>query len=198
MGLKAHVRNLATSDQLEMHLGDGAYVGLSSVEDGWINFCALVRRRPALQFARDDILPAYLRASGLGLLAERFVGAEIRPGSRTAVAGFLFDRRTTGDSGVQLGDTCAVIPPFTGNGMAMAFTSAALALDPLVDWAGGERSWGETTRDIRDSLASEFNLRLTSAAILHPFLLTRAGQCLLGTAARAGLLPLRPVYQLLH
>jgi menaquinone-9 beta-reductase len=198
MGLKLHARNLATTDELELHLGDDAYVGLSSVEDGWINLCGLFRRRPELQFDRDDALPAYLRASGLNLLAERLAAAEVRPGSRSAVAGFAFDRRITRDDGVQLGDACAMIPPFTGNGMAMAFTSAALALDPLVAWSSGERSWSETARGIRDALAREFKLRLTSAAVLHPFLLTKLGQRCLRTAARAGLLPLRPMYQLLH
>jgi flavin-dependent dehydrogenase len=198
MGLKLHARNLATTDELELHLGDNAYVGLSAVEGGWINVCGVFRRRPGLEFARDDALPAYLHASGLSLLAERLAAAEVRPGSRSAVAGFAFDRRITADDGVQLGDACAMIPPFTGNGMAMAFTSSALALDPLVAWSWGERSWSETVRGIRDSLAREFKLRLNSAAVLHPFLLTRIGQRGLGTAARAGLLPFRPIYQLLH
>jgi flavin-dependent dehydrogenase len=99
---------------------------------------------------------------------------------------------------VQLGDACATIPPFTGNGMAMAFISSALALDPLTSWSSGERSWSEVIHSIRDSLAREFNLRLTSAAVLHPFLLTKIGQRCLGTVARAGLFPLRPMYQLLH
>jgi flavin-dependent dehydrogenase len=198
MGLKLHARNLATTDELELHLGDNAYVGLSSVEDGWINVCGVFRRRPGLEFDRDDALPAYLRASGLNLLAERLAAADIRHGSRSAVAGFAFDRRITGDDGVLLGDACAMIPPFTGNGMAMAFTSAALALDPLVTWAWGERSWTETVRSIRESLARAFKLRLASAAVLHPLLLTRTGQRCLRTAARAGLLPLRPIYQLLH
>jgi len=198
IGLKLHVRNLATTDGLELHLGDSAYVGLSAVEDGWINVCGMFRRRPGLEFDRDDALPAYLRDSGLSLLAERLAAAEIQPGSRSAVGGFAFDRRITGNDGVQLGDACAMIPPFTGNGMAMAFTSSALALDPLVAWSRGECSWSETVRTIRDSLTREFKLRLTSAAVLHPFLLTRIGQRCLETAARSGLLPLRPLYQLLH
>jgi flavin-dependent dehydrogenase len=198
MGLKLHARGLATIDGLELHFGGGAYVGLSSVEDGWINVCGLFRRRPGLRFDRDDALPACLRASGLHELAERLAGAEVRPGSRCAVAGFAFDRRITREGGVRLGDACAMIPPFTGNGMAMAFTSAALALDPLVAWSRGDRSWGETARGIRDSLAREFKLRLTSAACLHPFFLARAWQRCLGAAARTGLLPLRPMYHLLH
>jgi flavin-dependent dehydrogenase len=198
MGLMLHARNLATSDELELHLGDNAYVGLSAVEDGWINVCGVFRRRPDLEFDRDNALPAYLRASGLSLLAERLASAEVRSGSRSAVVGFAFDRRVSGNEGVQLGDACAMIPPFTGNGMAMAFISSALGLGPLTAWSRGERSWTETVRGIRDSLSREFDLRLSSAAVLHPFLLNRIRQRCLGTVARAGLLPLRPMYQLLH
>ena len=198
MGLKLHARNLAMTDDLELHLGDGAYVGLSAVENGWINVCGLFRRRPGRPGDRDHALPACLRACGLHQLADRLAAAEIRPGSQSAVAGFSFDRRVAKDDGVRLGDACAMIPPFTGNGMAMAFTSAALAVDPLAAWARGERPWPETARRIHEALAREFKLRLASAACLHPFLLARGWQRCLGTAARAGLFPFRPIYQLLH
>jgi len=198
MGLKFHARNFVTTDELEMHLGDNAYVGLSSVEEGWINVCGVFRQRPGLQFERDGALPAYLRASGLSQLAERLATAEIRPGSRCAVAGFTFDRHVAAGEGVRVGDAAATIPPFTGNGMALAFTGAALAVEPLVAWSSGERSWSETARGIHASLAGEFNLRLTSAFCLHPFFLTQPWQGCLGVAARAGLLPFRSLYRLLH
>ena len=198
MGLKLHARNLTVADDLELHLSDNAYVGLSAVEDGWINVCGLFRRRPRLEFDRDNALPAYLRASGLSHLADRIAAAAVRPGSRSAAVGFEFDRGVSRDEGVQLGDACGMIPPFTGNGMAMAFISAALALDPLTEWSRAELSWSETVRRIRDSLSREFKLRLSSAAVLHPFFLNRIGQRCLGTLARFGLLPLRPMYQLLH
>lgn len=73
-----------------------------------------------------------LRASGLHSLAERVSAAPIRSGSACAVAGFSFARPINDGGTVCLGDAFAVIPPFTGNGMAMAFIGAALALDPLV------------------------------------------------------------------
>ena len=198
IGLKLHARNLTTTDGLELHLGDGAYVGLSSVEDGWINVCGLFRRRPGLRLDRDQALSTYLRASGLHPLAERLAAAEIRLGSMSAVAGLAFARRITVDDGVRLGDACAMIPPFTGNGMAMAFTSAALALDPLVAWARDEQSWDYTERCIREALRREFRLRLGGAALLHPFFLQRTFQCCLGAAAHTGLLPVALLYRLLH
>ena len=198
LGLKLHARNLVTADDLELHLGDGAYVGLSSVEDGWINVCGLFRRRPGLRLDRAQALPAYLRACGLSELAERLDGAEIRPDSRKAVAGIAINRRVPRAAGLRLGDACAMIPPFTGNGMAMAFIGSALALDPLVAWARNERSWNHTVRGIHEALRREFRLRLGGAALLHPFFLNRALQRGLGAAARSGCLPLASLYRLLH
>lgn len=198
MGLKLHARNLATSDELELHLGDGAYVGLSAVEGGWINVCGLFQRRPGLRFDRTDAMSSCLCASGLIELSKRLESAEIRPGSRSAVAGFGFDRCLPKTEGVQLGDASVMIPPFTGNGMAMAFVGAALALDPLVAWAKGGPSWRETTGTIHRSLQHEFKRRLACAAGLHPFLLNPAWQRCLGIADRAGLLPVGAMYKLLH
>ncbi len=60
VGLKVHARGIATIDGPEIHLGDGAYVGLSAVEDGWINVCGLFSLRPGLQFGRGQALPVHL------------------------------------------------------------------------------------------------------------------------------------------
>lgn len=198
VGLKLHVRNVATRDDLELHLGDGAYVGLSSVEDGWLNVCGLFRRRPGLRAERERLLEAYLRASGLPALAGRLGAAEIRPGSRCAVAGFVFARRIIGGEGVRLGDAGGMIPPFTGNGMAMAFTGSALALDPLVAWARDEQQWEATTHSIGAALRREFRVRLAGAALLHPVLLNGSLQRGLAAAAGARMLPFASLYHLLH
>ena len=198
LGLKLHARNLPSAEGLEVHLGDGAYVGLSTVEDGWTNVCGLFRRRAGLLFERERAVPAYLRASGLGQLADRLGTAEIRAGSPSAVAGLTFDRRIKAEDGVLVGDVGAMIPPFTGNGMAMAFRGAALALDPLVAWARGEVPWVRAGRLIRARLSREFQPRLRGAALLHPFFLNRTLQRGLGAAAGTGLLPMNSLYRWLH
>jgi len=198
IGLKLHARELATTDDLELHLGDGGYVGLSAVEDGWINVCGLFRRRPGLQLDRGRALSGYLRACGLDGLAGRLATAHIQPGSATAVAGLACSRRSAAGAGIRLGDAGAMIPPFTGNGMAMAFIGAALALDPLVAWARQERSWASIETEIQTDLRRKFRLRLGAAALLHPFFLKRPLSICLGAAGRAGLIPFNPLYQLLH
>ena len=198
LGLKLHARNLASTDELEFHLGDGAYVGMSAVEEGWTNVCGLFRRRHGLLFDRDDALPAYLRACGLNTLAERLAIATIRPASRCAVAGFAFDRHVKKDIGIRLGDACAMIPPFTGNGMAMALASAALAIAPLTAWSRGEQAWDDVVHTIHEALRNEYRLRLAGASILHPFLLIRTLQSIFASVAHAGFLPITTLYRLTH
>src|SRR4051812_43980148 len=49
IGLKVHVRRIALARDLEMHVGEQCYVGLSRVEDGAVNVCGLFRRATIAQ-----------------------------------------------------------------------------------------------------------------------------------------------------
>jgi 2-polyprenyl-6-methoxyphenol hydroxylase-like FAD-dependent oxidoreductase len=97
-----------------------------------------------------------------------------------------------------LGDAFAMIPPFTGNGMAMAFQSAERALDPLLAYARGEAGWPATCRAVHTRLHRRFRVRLASANALHAFLFSPRHQRWLFALNRARLLPLRPLYHALH
>jgi menaquinone-9 beta-reductase len=197
IGLKLHVSNLELTRELEMHLGDNSYVGLSRVENGVINVCGLFRRR-SIGARGPRLLPAYLEATKLPLLAERLRGASIDPESFCAVAALAFDRRLGAREGLAIGDACATIPPFTGNGMAMAFQSAELALDPLLNYAHGKCDWREACRATNAALRGRFRIRLASAHALHPFLLRRPRQRWFASLSRARLIPFRPIYASLH
>jgi menaquinone-9 beta-reductase len=197
IGLKFHVRSLVLARELELHLGDQAYVGLSKIEDGRVNVCGLFHRRP-LAAKGPNLLLAYLHAANLPNLAERLAAAAPDAASCCAVAAVNFDRTVPANDRVMLGDAGAMIPPFTGNGMAMAFQSAEAALDPLLAFAQGETNWPDTGRLIHAALSRRFRTRLFSAHTFHPFLLRPRRQLLLRALTRAQLLPLRPLYQLLH
>ncbi|MEO7413190.1 MAG: NAD(P)-binding protein [Opitutaceae bacterium] len=197
IGLKFHVRSLALARELELHLGDQAYVGLARVENGRVNVCGLFHRRP-LSARGPNLLLAYLRAAGLSALAERLASAEPDPDSCCAVAAVTFDFKVPTEDDIRLGDACAMIPPFTGNGMAMAFQSAELALDPLVAYSRGERGWIEARDAINAALRRRFRLRLASAAGLHSFLLRPSRQRWLALVNRTRLLPFRSLYAVLH
>lgn len=199
LGLKFHARGLALTRDLELHLGDQAYVGLARVEDGSVNVCGLFRRRE-LCAKGANLLLGYLHAAGLTALATRLDAAEPDATTFCAVAAVGFDRGVVEptDDRVCLGDTCATIPPFTGHGMAMAFQSAEVAVAPLLAYSRGATQWPNTCLLIHHALRRRFRLRLASAFVLHPFFFHPPRQRLLGALNRAHLIPLRPLYAALH
>jgi menaquinone-9 beta-reductase len=197
LGLKIHARDLTLARGLELHLGANAYVGLARIERNRVNICGLFRRRE-LCAKGSDLLLGYLQAAGLRALAERLSAADLDDGSFCAVAGVAFDHRVSPAGRAALGDACAMIPPFTGNGMAMAFQGAELSLDPLLAYAQRASPWPETCRIIHAALRRNFRVRLASAGALHPYLLQPPRQRWLSALTRAHLLPLRPLYALLH
>jgi len=198
LGLKFHVRGLALAADLELHLGRSAYVGLTPIEDEAINVCGLFHLCEDVRGEHAALLLAHLRAAGLNALAGRLENAEIDEASFTAVAGLRFDRSPPATDRLLLGDAFAMIPPFTGNGMAMAFQSAELALDPLLAYAREEPGWSATCRAVHTRLRRRFRLRLASANALHGFLFSPRRQRWLSALNRARLLPLRPLYHALH
>jgi flavin-dependent dehydrogenase len=197
MGLKFHVRGLRLASDLELHLGDQCYVGLAPIEDDRVNVCGLFGRRP-LCAKGPNLLLGYLQAAGLTALAQRLTDSVIDPTSFCSVAGVDFDAGIATGMGPSLGDAAGVMPPFTGNGMAMAFQSAASALPHLQDYARGGADWTKTSERIARELATRFNRRLHTAALLHPWILRPARQRWLRAAAPLGFPPLRPLYALLH
>jgi flavin-dependent dehydrogenase len=189
IGLKAHVRGIAATADLEMHAGSNGYAGLAGVEEGWTNVCGLFRLDRSIRTDSSRMLAAYLRAGGNFNLAERLDACEWRADSISAVAGFQLGYQQPLPGVLALGDAESMIPPFTGNGMSMAFQAAELAVVPLAAWSRGESSWQEAVNDIRVRLRRRFSRRLTVAATLHAILMKQSGRNLVRGFADAGLLP---------
>ena len=198
VGLKLHARGLRLRSDLEFHLGHHAYVGLCRVDADTVNICGLFKTRPGLAVTRETALLAYLRASNLDELATRLEESDRDPLSCSAVAGLVFQPPERKPSEVRLGDAFAMIPPYTGNGMAIAFQSAAEALGPLQRWARGETSWAVAVQTIGQNLHSRFGRRLRIATSLHPFLFNPTPQQLFQLASRSGLLPLGTLVRAVH
>jgi 2-polyprenyl-6-methoxyphenol hydroxylase-like FAD-dependent oxidoreductase len=192
IGLKAHIRGISTTAHLEMHSGPRGYLGITPVEDGWHNACGLFRIDKSIDVRHADLLPAYLSENGNIALARRLAAAEWREGSFTAVAGFALGLQSPAPGLLSLGDSHAIIPPFTGNGMTMAFQSAEAAFPYLIAYANGTQTWLEACEAIQRQLAKRFGKRLTAAKLLHPLLFHPAAKPLLKHA------PLRPLLALLR
>ena len=198
LGLKAHFSNLTLETDLEMHLGRGAYVGLSRIEDNKVNVCGLFTRQSGVRGRSHELLLAYLRASKLDLLAERLDKAHQWKDSCTGVSSVNFSSKPASTNRFVIGDQYSVIPPFTGNGMSLAIESAAVALPEIIAYAEGNQSWQSCRERAKQRLEKKFAPRLRFAGRLHPFLSSPLAQRCLASWARTPFFPGDWLFRKLH
>jgi len=163
IGFKTHLRLTAAeagrlSGCVELVLFDGGYAGLQMVEGGLANLCLLVRDDRFEAVGRT--WPALLAAlSCEPHLARRLDRAECVFEKPVAIYdapyGFLH-RAAPGDPPglFRLGDQAAVIPSFSGDGMAIALHSGRLAARMIADGADA----GDYHTALRDDLRRQVRL----------------------------------------
>ncbi len=162
-GVKAHTRDIELSADLEMHLRPDGYVGIGRVENGLINVCALLRRRRNDPAERADWTTRMAGPPGTTLHG-RLGHAKFEAGSFCAVGGLnLQPQKAKASDECRIGDALTMIPPLTGNGMSIAFESAEIAADALVDFSKGGSSWEEARRKIAFDCDRRFGPRLFAA-----------------------------------
>jgi len=165
-GVKAHVRNVGLTADLEVHLAPNGYIGLCRLGDGIVNVCGLFRR--AVEVSTLPSRTEMLRGSPGSALHERLANAEFVADSICAVGGLdLRPNRDPGTHECRIGDALTMIPPFTGNGMSMSFEAAGLAAEPLEQWSRGKTSWADSRATIAARCEAVFRQRLTWANRLH-------------------------------
>jgi len=189
LGLKAHFEGLELNGYLEMHIGNGSYIGLTPVaaDGSRVNVCGLFQKYDHTK-GGNPIVEA-LRKSGLEELADRLAEARMDAKSLTGISGIELGGQEVDEGLCTLGDAERMIPPFTGNGMSMAFESAECALEPLLEYAKGKAGWGRTRDEISKALDERFRARVRLALLGHRCLVNSAGRAILSAAARSGILP---------
>lgn len=200
LGLKAHYQGMKLTAGLEVHLSGSGYVGLTPVEGGRVNVCGLFHRRAALEGGeRRLLLPKAMREVGLNDLAERLELAEVDLDSIKGVNQFLlgWQPRARADE-LRIGDQAALIPPFTGNGMSMAFQSALDAVEPLARWSEGALGWEAAVKEVRRRHRRRFAGRLRWSWLLHGLLLSGSARQVSLGLVRQGWLPFGAVYRRLR
>lgn len=166
-GLKAHMRELQLGGDLELHLGEHGYVGLCRLADGQVNVCGLFRRRVAAEGPMATEFKArFCEQAGDGL-GQRLAQAEWLVETQCSVAAVPLRCKMDSGIGCRVGDAMAVIPPFTGNGMSMAFESAELAVEPLVGFAEGSVPWLDTCAAMGEAAMARFAGRLRCSQLMQ-------------------------------
>lgn len=187
IGLKFHATNLPLSSDLEMHIGTNGYIGLARIENHRINVCGLFRAPSKVRERGPSLLLGFLRTGGLDALADRLSQATIDDASFCGTAGF----RLGGQNGppFSIGDAAYLIPPFTGNGMTIAFESAECALEPLMDFSNGRLSWEAASTAVQQAQNAKFRRRLIMAEAMHMVLTMPWGARIVSQFARRKMVP---------
>ncbi len=178
VGMRLHLK-LAPSQaraiegHVEVVLTRNGYGGLQPVEGGRVNLCLLMQRDPSRPRPAD--LLAALRTD-CSLLAERLEGAQVMPEPPETIYrvpyGHLHQASPSDPPGLwRLGDQAAVIPSFTGDGMAIALHSATLAAHTLLD--------GKTAGDYHRGLRADLQAQIRRAHGLYRFGRQPAGQAVM-------------------
>lgn len=131
IGAKAHFEGLDIPQELIMHLFSGSYFGMAPIEANKVNVAGIIACTPEQALAPQAVLASFLERPDVSKLAKA-----LSKGRN------LFDSWLIGpvpEFGVRepprwpgtffLGDAAGVIPPATGNGLAMGLTSGILAAD---------------------------------------------------------------------
>ncbi len=191
IGLKAHFEDLSLDSDLELRLGRGAYVGASKIEDGKVNVCGLFRKRIGIETSRTTALSSYVRIAGLEGFADRLESSSMNPQSASGVAALAFAKIVDASNRIQIGDAFGVMPPFTGNGMSLAFESAYVAAPFIEEYAKEKRDWQETVKAVQTSLAKTFAAKLGASRFLHPWIHSQWGQNAFYLLSKARLVPFK-------
>jgi flavin-dependent dehydrogenase len=131
LGVKARLHT-GPPDGLEMYLFPGGYCGLAPVENGWTNACCLVHRDYARGLIGGSSFVGWLAGIAGAPLAQRLRDAEIATPMVTTAPVELGPRAAMAGGALLAGDACGFIDPFTGDGMARALLSGALAAECVV------------------------------------------------------------------
>lgn len=175
-GLKAHVRNVTLTADLEMHVAPHGYVGLCRINDGAVNVCGLFRRGGGAN-DRGGAGWERLRGQPGSPLHQRLGAVEFDPKSLCAVAGLSLRSHRAGERDeFSVGDAITMIPPVTGNGMSMAFESAELAIEPLTRWSRDEVAWPVAKQTLARRCDTTFARRLAWARCLQTLVLSATWQ----------------------
>ena len=196
IGIKSHFTRSDRMPIVDLYFFRGGYLGIAPVERDRFNVAAIVRRSvyPKLpaSAAIERILGEATRR--IPALKERLAGAAPIPGTEAAAYPVTISSGPCAWSGMPLiGDAAAVIPPFCGDGMAMALRSAELCAPHADAYLRGEATlsqWRDVyTRQLEQHLgdALRWGSRLERMLSRPGFasLLLRVGRFAPGLAERA-------------
>jgi menaquinone-9 beta-reductase len=123
VGVKYHVAADLPDNQIELHIFEGGYCGISKVEDGDFCLCYIVDARYLK--AHKDIHKVEEEVLMKNPCLKKYFGLYQKTVPAVTLSQLTFGVRSTVENDIlYLGDAAGFIAPLTGNGMSIAMRSA--------------------------------------------------------------------------
>lgn len=170
IGIKSHFTGMNIGRVTELYFLPGGYLGISPIEGGHVNVCALLRQGALSDRETDkSVLGMLKQAARLHpMLREKLASATPVPGSQAAVAPVRLSRRPQPwGACAYAGDAAVMVPPLCGDGMTMALRSAQLCAGLADSFLRGRLSLGEWQQQYTQAIVQEFNRPLRWGRFLH-------------------------------
>jgi len=159
LGLKAHYREPSPSPSVDLYFFPGGYCGVTPVDAGTINACAMVRADVARSMEEVFAQQPELRNRSQSW-QPLFPAVTISP--------LYFREPETEAGGMMLaGDAAGFIDPFAGDGISLALQSGALAAEMIAPFLAGKYSWGDALHEYRLAYQKRFVPAFRNAARLR-------------------------------
>jgi len=172
VGFKMHWRlrpaqTRALRGFIDLFLFEGGYGGLALVEGDVANLCFVIRRSRLRRLGEWSAMLAALCEEN-ALTAERLDGAVTLWERPLAISTIPYGYLPQSDGDMwRVGDQATVIPSFTGDGMAIALHSGALAAEMYLS--------GKTPNQYHRALRGQLQKGVSLATLLSQTMVSRAG-----------------------
>jgi flavin-dependent dehydrogenase len=167
LAVKYHLRTDHPKDVIALHNFADGYAGISAIEDDKYCFCYLTTRQNLKQagtvakmeekvLSRNPYLRQIFRESEF-LYEQPEVINEISFAPKTAII----------DHVLCIGDAAGLITPLCGNGMALAFHSAKIATETVLNYTQNHRNRNLLEAEYRQTWEKQFANRLQAGRVLQ-------------------------------
>ena len=161
VGIKAHFTNITIPNELYMCMINGAYMGITYVDDSTVNICCLAKKNLVDKFKNiDEFMLNFFNSNKV--LKNIFKNAKM---NYPWITGFVpnFGKKTIPNwpNTYFIGDAAATIFPASGNGLAMGITSGIMAAKYIIN----------NKNNFKKNWYIRYNKRLYFAKILNSLFL---------------------------
>ncbi|WP_239619220.1 NAD(P)/FAD-dependent oxidoreductase [Cohnella mopanensis] len=195
VGIKSHYTRFDSDPAVDLYFFQGGYIGIAPIEGGRLNVAALLANPVFHRLGGTDAIASILKNAGerIPTLRRRLEQTSAVPGSHAATFPVIIRPEPKGWNGIPcVGDAVAVIPPFCGDGMAMALRSVELCAPIANSYLQGDCTYSEWRNTYNERIKQQFSGALRWGSLMERLLtnsalsswLLRLGSMMPGTAEK--------------